>query len=118
MKFEMIGTLLVFDCSIFRGTKSHDRDPKCNDYLVARMARKAYWFYQRQLWGDVNHLPEDASEHSSHVWGNLGIVCIERRHLTSTFSEKVNGKVWNSNCLKAVCQLSRISSSFSHLPMH
>ena len=79
MKFEMIGTLLVFDCSIFRGTKSHDRDPKCNDYLVARMARKAYWFYQRQLWGDVNHLPEDASEHSSHVWGNLGIVCIERR---------------------------------------
>ena len=35
------------------GAFDKDRDPSTVNYQLGRAARRAYWYYQRQLWDDI-----------------------------------------------------------------
>lgn len=98
-----VQTLMLWDDHELRndwGSFKQDTDRGCLDYRIARVARLAYWYYQRQLWDDVDFETwakkveydgghDGGNEGSYHSWGPFGLLLMDGRGCR-TFTHRPN----------------------------
>jgi hypothetical protein len=77
-----VSNLMIWDDHEIRddwGSMPSDYDSDSVDYQVGVLARQVFREYQRQLWEDLPRQPANGYEHHLHVWGHIGVLCLDLR---------------------------------------
>ena len=88
--------LMIWDDHEIRddwGNRSYDKIKGSLDHQAGLLARQVFHEYQRQLWDNIDAIPQDDIEFHFHSWGEIGIVFLDLRGGKSFASSKK----WDQN---------------------